>query len=209
MSLMTSWGYTLTDADALEDMLSAKEFATFTGGRYRYPEERIEAEIAAACMAIRNYVGWHLYPEQECKMSTTFYDRRVAMVGRDIMVQLPAKYVAEIVSVMIGGTEYETYVPDSNGILHVYHVSTSGLKRYTPIEIVYRAGLPDAMMAPLKELIAHRVTHSVAVPAGVTQESSGGVSITYNANWINSARATALPDDNKEVLAPYRLQGVF
>ena len=45
--------------------------------------------------------------------------------------------------------------------------------------------------------------------AGITSEAAGGVSITYNANWINSARATALPDDNKEVLAPYRLQGVF
>ena len=49
----------------------------------------------------------------------------------------------------------------------------------------------------------------MAVPAGVTSEASGGVSVTYNATWINNSRATALPDDNKEVLAPYRLQGVF
>ena len=37
----------------------------------------------------------------------------------------------------------------------------------------------------------------------------GGVSIPYNAAWVNSARASALPDDDKEVLAPYRIQGVF
>ena len=38
---------------------------------------------------------------------------------------------------------------------------------------------------------------------------AGGVSITYSANWINNSRSTALADDNKEVLAPYKLQGVF
>jgi hypothetical protein len=43
----------------------------------------------------------------------------------------------------------------------------------------------------------------------VQSEAAGGVSVTYNATWTNSARATALPSDNKEVLAPYRLQGVF
>ena len=48
-----------------------------------------------------------------------------------------------------------------------------------------------------------------ATLAEVVSESVGGVSVTYNANWTNSARATALADDNKEVLSPYRLRGVF
>jgi hypothetical protein len=61
----------------------------------------------------------------------------------------------------------------------------------------------------VQELIAHRVTHALASSAGVQSETAGGVSITYNATWTNSARATALADDNKEVLAPYRLRGVF
>ena len=73
----------------------------------------------------------------------------------------------------------------------------------------YTAGLPDQLMGAVMELTAHRLTHALASSNGVTSETAGGVSITYNANWINSARATALPDDNKEVLAPYKLQGVF
>jgi hypothetical protein len=65
------------------------------------------------------------------------------------------------------------------------------------------------MMNGIKELIAHRATHAAASSNGITSEAAGGVSVTYNAGWVNSARATALPSDNKEVLAPYRLQGVF
>ena len=64
-------------------------------------------------------------------------------------------------------------------------------------------------MGAIKELIAHRVTHALAQSYGVQSEAAGGVSVTYNATWTNNARATALPSDNKEVLAPYRLQGVF
>ena len=30
MSLLTTWGYTITDADALADMLSAEEFNVMT-----------------------------------------------------------------------------------------------------------------------------------------------------------------------------------
>jgi len=58
-------------------------------------------------------------------------------------------------------------------------------------------------------LTAHRVTHAVTSSYGVTSEAAGGVSITYNASWAGNTRATALPDDNKEVLLPYRVGGVF
>jgi hypothetical protein len=64
-------------------------------------------------------------------------------------------------------------------------------------------------MMPIKDIIAHRVTHALANSYGVSSEAAGGVSVTYNANWINSSRATALPTDNKEVLEPYKLTGVF
>jgi hypothetical protein len=65
------------------------------------------------------------------------------------------------------------------------------------------------MAAAIKELVAHRVTHALASSSGVQSETAGGVSVTYNASWVNGSRATALADDNKEVLQPYRIQGVF
>lgn len=209
MSLLTLWGYTITDRDSLDTMLDADEFGIYSGNKYRGKGDQIEAEIRAACSAIRNFVGWHLYPSAICEMNTTFYDRRVTLVGRDILVQLPARFVTEVQSVTVNGTEVENFIVETNGILHIYDAPVCGLQRFHRIVITYAAGLTEDMLEPIKELIAHRVTHSLAVPAGITQESSGGVSVTYNANWINSARATALPDDNKEVLMPYKMQGVF
>ena len=206
MSLLTNWGYALTEADTLPQMLEYEEYQTFTG-RNSDGVDRVFAEINAACAAIRNYVGWHLYPVEECKVSTILSDRRITMVGRDALIQLPARMVTEVTKVMIDGAEYTSFFADPSGILRVFDVGF--VQRYAVVEITYKAGLSEAMMAPIKELIAHRVTHSIAVPPGITSEASGGVSVTYNAAWINNSRATALVGDNKELLIPYRVLGVF
>ena len=207
MSPLTNWGYTLTEIEALPDMLTASEYNTMTNGKYAGYGDQIEAEIRAAGMAIRNFVGWHLTPSAACELKTTFFDRRVAWVGHDVLIQLPARFVTEITSVTIGGTSFDDYVLDTTGLLRVIDVGMA--ERKTEIDILYTAGLPDGLMAPVEELIAHRVTHSVALPPGITSEASGGVSVTYNANWINNARATGLASDNKELLIPYKVQGVF
>lgn len=208
MSVPTTWGYTLTDANLLPDMLTEAEYDDFTAHRYE-GDVRVAGNIKAACSAIRNYCGWHVYPSEVCHATMLMNNRRVTIVGTDLLIQLPAKYVSAVTSVSIGGTAHTAFSFETNGILRVYDVNYSGLKRYTPIVVRYTAGLSDAMMDGIKELVAHRVTHAAASSNGITTEAAGGISVTYNANWVNSARATALPDDNKEVLAPYRLQGVF
>ncbi len=108
---------------------------------------------------------------------------------------------------MIGNIAYTDFAFDSDGIVHVFDIPE--MSRKSIVEVQYTAGITDNLMESIKELVSHRVTHALASPNGVTSEAAGGVSVTYNANWINSARATALPDDNKEVLAPYKIQGVF
>ena len=207
MSLVTTWGYTLTGLDALPDMLEETEFNEMTAGKYA-EDVRIEPNIAAAESAIRNYCGWHLYPSTECQLSTTLFDRRITAVGNGFLIQLPARFVSAVSSVSIAGVEHSTFVLETNGIVRVYDVAT-WLPQYSAVVVTYTAGLPDAFMGPVKDIIAHRVTHALANSYGVTSETAGGVSVTYNANWINSSRATALPSDNKEVLEPYKLTGVF
>ena len=123
------------------------------------------------------------------------------------MIQLPARYVTAVSSVAIGDHALTDYAFETNGILRVFDFAFESRK--SKISVDYTAGISDSMMAPIKELIAHRVTHAIAVPPGITSEASGGVSVTYNANWINNSRATALAGDNKELLIPYRVQGVF
>lgn len=208
MSLLTTWGYTFTDADSLPDILEDTEFEAFTAGKYA-GDERTESDIRAAESAIRNYCGWHVAPSMACKLTMTFFDKRVATVGNGILIQLPATFVSEVTAVRIGDAETDSFVLETNGVLRVFGVQWRRLYPYTTIEVEYAAGVPLEMLTGVKELIAHRVTHALASSTGVQSETAGGVSITYNASWTNSARATALADDNKEVLAPYRLRGVF
>ena len=210
MSLLTTWGYTITDADSLPPMLTEAEFNVLTANKYA-SDTRIPGNIAAACEAIRNYCGWHVNPPQACSFSERLLmgNGRIKRAGADFLVQLPATFVPGVSSVTIGGKEWTDYAVEANGLLRLFDVYVHGLTRKTEIVVTYTAGITAGSMSAIKELIAHRVTHALVSSAGVQSETAGGVSVTYSANWINSARATALADDNKEVLAPYRLREVF
>ena len=209
MSYSTIWGYTMPNINMLPDMLTEAEYDDFTAHKYE-GDVRVAGNIKAACRRIREECNWHLYPSEECQATMLMNNGRVTVKDNgDLLIQLPAKYVSAVTSVSIGGTAHTAFSFETNGILRVYDVVFAELKRYTPIVVTYTAGLSDEMLDAIKELIAHRVTHATASSNGITTEAAGGISVTYNANWVNSARATALPDDNKEVLAPYRLQGVF
>ncbi len=209
MSLATTWGYNLTEeAATLTDMITAEEFNAFTGGKYT-GDIRIASEIKTASQAVRNYCGWHVYPSAACSMTERllYGNGRVKRVGKDLMIQLPARFVTAVGSVLIDNVACADFDFDRGGIVHVFDVPP--MNRKSVVTVAYTAGISDALVDTVKELVAHRVTHALASSNGVTSEAAGGVSITYNANWVNSARASALPDDNKEVLAPYRVQGVF
>lgn len=206
--MQTIWGYTITDAESLADMLTVDEFNNITANKYA-GDARIEPNIDAACAAIRNYCGWHVYPAQACSMTERILagNGRIKRSGADILIQLPATFVSTPLTVTIDGVPFDDYDLAPNGILRLFDVGW--MTRRTQITVTYTAGLSAGMMDSIKELIAHRVTNALASSAGVQSESAGGVSVTYSANWINSARSTALPDDNKEVLAPFKVRGVF
>lgn len=205
--MITNWGYTLTGTGSLENLLEIEDFNIFTGGKYGGEQERVQKEISAASAAIRNFVGWHLYPAMDCELSTLVLDRRVTPVGSDLLIQLPARLVNSVASVTIGGAACTDFYCDQNGILRVFNVGA--MDRRTQVVIEYNAGLSDDLMSSIQELVADRVKHALAVPEGITSEASGGVSVTYNAAWINNTKATSLMGDNKELLIPYKVQGVF
>lgn len=208
MSILTPWGYTITDAYALEPMLSEAEFNALTANKYA-GDARIEPNLAAACAAIRNWCGWHVYPAMACQLTERLLagNGRVKRVGPDLLIQLPATFVSVPASVTIDGAPFDDYDIEPNGILRLFDVGHLGRK--AQVTVTYTAGLPDGMMDGIKELIAGRVNHALAQPYGVQSESAGGVSVTYSASWAASASASALPDDNKDVLAPFKVRGVF
>ena len=201
---LTNWGYSV-DGE-LTDFLTETEFDMFTADKFA-GDARTGSNIKSATAAIRNYCGWHLYPELPCELSTTFFDRRVSEGRGGILIQLPAKFVTGITSITIDGTACTNYILDPSGLLKVYEVPPC--MEYSPIVIQYTAGLSSDMMDAIKELTAHRVTHAVSSSYGVTSEAAGGVSVTYNASWAGNTQTSSLPDDSKEVLLPYRIGGVF
>ena len=215
MSMMTPWGYTLTEASALTDFITADEFNSFTASKFA-GDPRIAANIPAATRAIQNYCGWHVYPNLECEMVYNVHDLRDAFVGADLLVQLPSRFITSVKSVILDarfeddewvGEETTDFEFDRSGILKIFDVFCRNKR--SRIRIVYNAGLGDEQMALIKELTAHRVTHAVTSSYGVTSESAGGVSVSYNAAWAGNTRATALADDNKEILDIYKVKGVY
>ena len=180
----------------------------FTAEKY-IGDERAEFDIRAASSAIREFCGWHVYPSQACELNTTFFDKRVSVVDRMLLIQLPATFVSEIESITIDGVEYESYALMPSGILRIFGLPWSRLKLWTPLVVRYTAGLPEGGADGLRAILADRVAHALASSDGVQSETAGGISVTYNATWANGAKATALADDSKEVLSPYRLRGVF
>lgn len=204
--MITRWGYEI-DSDYYPcALLDTNDFNTLTGGKYT-DFDRITAEIEAASDRIRDYVGWHLFPSCDCVLNVAVTDRRITAVRHDLLVQLPARYVTAVKEVTVCGVESNDYSLDPNGLLVLYDAHPGS--RRDRIVVKYTAGLPPEMMRGIQELVAHRVTHALAVPAGITSEASGGVSVTYNAGWVNNSNATALLDNNKELLIPYMVEGVF
>lgn len=203
----TTWGYSI-DAEALPPLLTLEEFNAMTANKYA-GDARVEPNLSAACANVRNYCGWHISPALGCTLSERVLmgNGRIKRAGPDILIQLPATFVAGVESVTVDGVDHADFDIQPNGMLRLFDVKPTGRKAL--IAVSYTAGVDAALLDSLKELIAGRVIHALAQPYGVQSESAGGVSITYSASWAASASATSLPDDNKATLAPYQVRGVF
>ena len=213
---LTNWGY-IVDAETIPNFITADEFNNFTASKFS-GDTRVTANIPSATEAIRNYCGWHIAPSLTCGMVYRVADLRDAFVGPDLLIQLPATFVTGVSKIVLNAVlnelsgEYEgdvvtDYDLEQSGILRIYDANVCDRK--SRIFIKYQAGLPLTNINAIKELTAHRVTHAVTSSYGVMSEAAGGVSVTYNASWAGNTRSTALPDDNREALEPYRCKGVF
>ena len=217
---LSPWGY-IIDAETVPDFLTAQEFNNYTASKFAN-DTRITANIPSATAAIRNLCGWHIAPNLTCGMLYRVQDLRDAFIGRDLLIQLPATFVTGVDKIVINAKWNEDAEdwdgdiitdPDrydfgmGGGLLRVYDVGQCDRK--AKIFVKYSAGFALTAIPAIKELTANRVTHAVANPYGVNSEAAGGVSVSYSGVWANGASSTALANDAREVLEPYRLKGVF
>lgn len=217
---ISPWGY-VYDAETLPDLITTLDFANFTNGKFGTTDTRIMSNISSASASIRNFCGWHVSPSLECGMVYNVYDLRDAFVGPDLLIQLPATFVTAISKVVLNAVwnedagEWEGEVIEDqarfdngmgSGLLKVYDVGR--LDRRSKLFVKYTAGFPETAIPIIKELAVNGVTHALTNTYGVNSEAAGGVSVSYNASWAGKG-STALANDAREALEPYRVKGVF
>ena len=216
---LSPWGY-IFDAETLPNLITTTDFSNYTNGKFGTTDARISSNIASASEAIRNYCGWHISPSLYCGMVYNVWDLRDAFVGPDLLVQLPATYVTEIVKVVLDAKwnsdadDWDGEIIDDpdrfdltgGGLLKVYDVGARD--RRSKIFVGYVAGLPSTPEA-LKELTTSRVASALCNPYGVASETAGGVSVSYSAALTSRSNSTALPDDTRETLNMYKVKGVY
>lgn len=217
---LSPWGYAY-DAEALPDLITPLDFANLTNGKFGTTDTRIAANISSASASIRNFCGWHVSPSLVCGMLYNVYDLRDAFSGRDLLIQLPATFVTGISKVVLNAVWDEDnatwkgeVIEDQSrfdngmgsGLLKVYDVGP--LDRRSKIFVKYTAGFPETAIPIIKELTANGVTHALTNTYGVNSEAAGGVSVSYNTSWTGKG-STALANDTREALEPYRVKGVF
>lgn len=187
--MLTPWGY---EVDELPDLITVSDFNAATNDRYA-GDARIEPAIASASAAIRAYCGWHVAPVLDCS---------ITLDGEAGDIWLPTNALASVTSATVGGEDVTVIGSNRRGRVRLAH-KTCGLGN---VAIDYVAGYDVAACPDLMGVVVQRVMASVAMTTyGVSQETAGGVSISYSGSALSDLGSAFLPDSVKAALSTYRL----
>lgn len=187
--MLTPWGY---EVDELPDLITVSDFNAATNNRYA-GDARIEPAIASASAAIRAFCGWHVAPVLDCS---------ITLDGEAGDIWLPTNALASVTSAKVGGDDVTVTGSNRRGRVRLAH-KTCGLGN---VAIDYVAGYDVAACPDLMGVVVQRVMASVAMTTyGVSQETAGGVSISYSGSALSDLGSAFLPDSVKAALSTYRL----
>lgn len=187
--MLTPWSY---EVDELPDLITVSDFNAATNNRYA-GDARIEPAIASASAAIRAYCGWHVAPVLDCS---------ITLDGEAGDIWLPTNALASVTSAKVGGEDVTVTGSNRRGRVRLAH-KTCGLGN---VAIDYVAGYDVAACPDLMGVVVQRVMASVAMTTyGVSQETAGGVSISYSGSALSDLGSAFLPDSVKAALSTYRL----
>lgn len=190
--MLIPWGY---EVETMPDLITPEQFSAATGGRYD-GDERVAPAIAAASAAIRSFCGWHVAPALDCS---------ITLDGEAGDLWLPTCALNSVEAATVNGTEVDVAGFNRRGRVRLAGGSCwrGGLGNVT---VDYNAGF-DANVAPdLVSIVAQRVVAAVALTTyGVSQETAGGVSISYSGAALSDSGGTYLPDSVRSALMPYKL----
>ena len=190
VKMRTQWGY---EVETLPQMLTVSDFNQMTGNKYA-GDARLSAAIDAANSAVRNWCGWHISPNIECTFKCSPYDRIIGTRSR--FIDLPSSLVTEIESVTEDGQEltdgqFEAW---EDGLLKRACFRNWGDR----VEVVFKSGYSELDAAFAQSIANVCETVLQALPLGVTQETAGNVSVSWNSDATGVAQ-----------LAVSRMAGAF
>ena len=186
---LTPWGY---EVATMPDLITVSEFNAATNNRYA-GDSRIGPAIASASAAIRAFCGWHVAPVLDCS---------ITLDGEAGDIWLPTNALASITSAKVDGDDVTVDGFNRRGRVRLAS-KTCGLGNVT---IGYKAGYDAAACPDLMGVVVQRVMASVAMTTyGVSQETAGGVSISYSGSALSDLGSAFLPDSVKAALSTYRL----
>ena len=187
--MLTPWGY---EVDELPDLITVSDFNAATNNRYA-GDARIEPAIASASAAIRAWCGWHVAPVLDCT---------ITLDGEAGDIWLPTNALASVTSAKVGGEDVTVTGSNRRGRVRLAH-KACGLGN---VEVGYTAGYDVAACPDLMGVVVQRVMASVAMTTyGVSQETAGGVSVSYSGSALSDLGSAFLPDSVKAALSTYRL----
>lgn len=190
--MLTPWDYTIRGD--LPPIITLEDFDKLTGGLMAATTEQKKAKLAGVSSAIRDYCGWHVAPNLKC----TFTGE-----GEGRLLVLPAMAVSEVASVTVSGVAVDCEWK-SSGLVR--------LKRgrfpdeWRSVQCVYSAGFePDT----LGEIVAQIASNALVAAPGIAEEHAGSVGATYNKTGDGITGGVSLLPRDKELLAPYKLVGLW
>ena len=189
--IVTPWGYELADVDSLPPILTVSEFEDMVPGLSSTPEQ-MEAVLASASAAVRDWCGWHVAPSLAC---TWIGD------GDGACAFLPCMGVTDVASVFDNGHAVSSFEWRSSGIVRRTdgHVFSDG---WRSLVIGYTAGYGSAAIG---QVVAQLAANALVASPGVAEEHAGNVGITYNRTGNGVTGGVRLLDSDKETLSPYRI----
>lgn len=195
--ISTPWGYDI-DAEQLEPIIDADQFAVITGGAFSASPERVTAVLNGVSSAIRDYCGWHVAPSLPCIFRGN---------GEGRLMMLPAMGVSDVEAVCIMDGEVTGEILPENQ----YQWTAAGMVRLTfgrfpdtwrGVLCEYTAGFNSASLGVV---VAQIAGNALAASPGVSDERAGGVSISYNRTGEGITGGVSLLPRDVALLAPYRL----
>lgn len=171
-------------------MLTVDDFRA-ANPEFSATDDQIAVVLDAVSGAIRAYCGWHVSPILEC----TYTGR-----GDGRLLMLPAMGVQSVDSLTVNGATVDEYAWDDYGMIEL---SNGCFPRvFRSAECVYTAGIESPELA---QIVAQIASNALVAAPGVSAESAGNVSISYNKTGDGITGGVSLLERDYALLASYKL----